>query len=125
MFELLGPNLEDLLQYCGGQFSLKTTLMLIDQLLYRFQSLHNAIYLHRDIKPENFLLGTGASGNTVYITDLGLAIYQQNTRSSMIAVTSPPESLRAAVEPSLLGTCWYASVNAHLGVRMYWLPSLF
>lgn len=52
VFELLGPNLEDLLQYCGGKFSLKTTLILFDQLLHRFESLHNASYLHRDVKPE-------------------------------------------------------------------------
>ena len=30
VFELLGPNLKDILRYCGGRFSLKTTLMLMD-----------------------------------------------------------------------------------------------
>lgn len=35
-FELLGPTLEDLLRYCGGRFSLKTTLLLADQIVRGF-----------------------------------------------------------------------------------------
>ncbi|KAJ9659744.1 hypothetical protein H2198_002992 [Neophaeococcomyces mojaviensis] len=58
VLELLEPNLEDLFCYCGQKFSLKATLMLADQLLHRFESLHAALYLRRDVKPENFLLGT-------------------------------------------------------------------
>ena len=115
VFELLGPNLEDLLCYCGGQFSLKTTLMLLDQLLHRFQSLHAANFLHRDIKPENILLGTGARGNTVYVTDLGLAISRPKS-SPTSNVAEPYQQQRMLREPCLIGTCRYASVNAHLGV---------
>lgn len=112
VFELLGPNLEDLLRYCGNRFSLKTTLMLADQLLSRFESLHSNCYLHRDVKPENFLLGTEKQGNTVYITDLGLAVYRQPERGQTVS-SSQPRTIR---EPRLIGTCRYASINGHLDV---------
>ncbi|KAK5202497.1 hypothetical protein LTR41_011751 [Exophiala xenobiotica] len=75
-----GRTWEDVFRYCGSQFSLKTTLMLVDQLLRRFETLHSNHYLHRDVKPENFLLGMGQPGNIVYMTVLGLAIYRHPDR---------------------------------------------
>jgi serine/threonine protein kinase len=108
VFELLGPNLEDLFRYCGNRFSLKTTLMIFDQLLYRFESLHSKHYLHRDVKPENFLMGVGRRGNIIYMTDLGLAIYHQPDET-----VSGSTSVR---NPQLIGTCRYASINGHLGI---------
>ena len=119
VFELLGPNLEDLFRYCGDRFSLKTTLMLADQLLRRFESLHSHHYLHRDVKPENFLLGMGEGGNTVYMTDLGLAIYRHPDRWFS---SSPPHRNETARPPQLLGTCRYASINGHLGIGMLTCP---
>ncbi|KIX97458.1 uncharacterized protein Z520_06910 [Fonsecaea multimorphosa CBS 102226] len=112
VFELLGPNLEDLFRYCGDRFSLKTTLMLADQLLRRFETLHSHHFLHRDIKPENFLLGTGRRGNTVYMTDLGLAVYHRPGRSRPY---SSPNRYETTRPPLLLGTCRYASIKGHLG----------
>jgi len=99
-FELLGPNLEDLFNYCSREFSLKTVLLLADQLIRRFQYIHSKKYIHRDIKPDNILMGVGKHGNTVYVTDIGLAkeIEDQDGRSY-----------------SVVGTIRYASINAHLG----------
>ncbi|KIX02323.1 uncharacterized protein Z518_08264 [Rhinocladiella mackenziei CBS 650.93] len=113
VFELLGPNLEDLFRYCGNQFSLKTTLMLADQLLRRFEVFHSLHFLHRDIRPENFLLGMGRRGNVVYMIDLGLAIYHQPQRlgSSSAAASDDP-----ACSSQLLGTSRYASISGHFGV---------
>jgi serine/threonine protein kinase len=118
VFELLGPNLEDLFRYCDGRFSLKTTLMLMDQLLHRAETLHKARYLHRDIKPENFLLGTGKQGNIVYMTDLGLATgwYDAPDPADASCYRMARHNNNPAASPRvcLVGTCRYASINGHV-----------
>ena len=73
VFELLGPSLEDLFVFCDYRFSLKTTVMIVDQLLSRLEALHSKGLLRRDVKPQNCLLGTGTNGHIVYVTDFGLS----------------------------------------------------
>jgi serine/threonine protein kinase len=54
---LLDKNLDKLHSMCNKKFSLKTTLMIADQILTRLQFLHSKGYVHRDIKPDNFMIG--------------------------------------------------------------------
>lgn len=107
VFDLLGPSLEDLFNYCSRKLSLKTVLMLADQLIRRLEFIHSNDVIHRDIKPENCLMGMGKQGNTVYVTDLGLATERRTEAvSAMNGRTS---------RPKLIGTARFASVNGHLG----------
>ncbi|KAJ0090632.1 hypothetical protein Patl1_12914 [Pistacia atlantica] len=109
VLDLLGPSLEDLFVYCGRKFSLKSVLMLADQMITRIEFVHSKGFLHRDIKPDNFLMGLGRKANQVYIIDFGLAKrYRDSTTNRHIPYRE---------NKNLTGTARYASCNTHLGIE--------
>lgn len=109
VMDLLGPSLEDLFNFCTRQFTIKTVLMLADQMLNRVEFLHCKCFIHRDIKPDNFLMGIGRHCNKLYMIDFGLAKKYRDLR------TRAHISYRE--DKNLTGTARYASINAHLGIE--------
>jgi len=114
VMELFDASLEDLRRRGGTdgrRMSLKTVLMLADQMLARLEASHAAGIVHRDIKPDNFLMGTGEHAHHVYLIDYGLCkrLY-----------TSSSEGQRHAplkTGKQLTGTPRYASLNTHRGLE--------
>eukprot|EP00252_Welwitschia_mirabilis_P023604 TRINITY_DN671_c0_g2_i1.p1 TRINITY_DN671_c0_g2~~TRINITY_DN671_c0_g2_i1.p1 ORF type:complete len:533 (+),score=107.95 TRINITY_DN671_c0_g2_i1:496-2094(+) len=109
VMDLLGPSLEDLFNFCSRKLSLKTVLMLADQMINRIEFMHSRCFLHRDIKPDNFLMGLGRKANQVYIIDFGLAKKYRDLSTHL--------HIPYRENKNLTGTARYASVNTHLGIE--------
>ncbi|KAM7275289.1 hypothetical protein ACFE04_017155 [Oxalis oulophora] len=109
VMDLLGPSLEDLFNFCSRKLSLKSVLMLADQMINRVEFVHSKSFLHRDIKPDNFLMGLGRRANQVYSIDFGLA---KKYRDS-----STHQHIPYRENKNLTGTARYASMNTHLGIE--------
>ncbi|KFD52073.1 hypothetical protein M514_07055 [Trichuris suis] len=127
VMDLLGPSLEDLFNFCSRRFTMKTVLMLADQvdfnnfllnvcndvvafqMIGRIEFVHVKNFIHRDIKPDNFLMGIGRHCNKLFVIDFGLAKKFRDNRTRL--------HIAYREDKSLTGTARYASVNAHLGIE--------
>ncbi|KAG6868285.1 hypothetical protein C0993_005570, partial [Termitomyces sp. T159_Od127] len=110
VIDLLGPSLEDLFKICNRHFSLKTVLLLADQLISRIEFIHSNSLLHRDIKPANFVMGTGKAAHMVNVIDFGLAKKFRDPKTSN-HIPYKQDDFHG------VGTSLFAAINTHLGVE--------
>ena len=109
--EFLGPNLSQLINYCGKKkFTLGTVCLLAMQMLNRIEYMHKRHYLHRDIKPENFCIGNEENTNTLYLIDYGLAKRFKDNKTN--------QHIPYREKRFFVGTPRYASINDHLGLEL-------
>eukprot|EP00826_Nyctotherus_ovalis_P039448 TRINITY_DN3796_c0_g6_i2.p1 TRINITY_DN3796_c0_g6~~TRINITY_DN3796_c0_g6_i2.p1 ORF type:complete len:288 (-),score=72.34 TRINITY_DN3796_c0_g6_i2:189-1052(-) len=109
VMELMGNSLEKLFQKYGKKFSLKTILMLVDQMIKAIEQFHAHHYIHRDIKPDNFVIGLGAKSGTIHLLDFGLS---KRFRDPISGLHIPYKDHK-----SFTGTARYASIKTHFGIE--------
>lgn len=109
IMEFLGPNLEELFNYCKKSFTLKTVLMIAIQILNRIEKLHNRGFIHRDIKPDNFLIGVKKSKKgRIFLIDLGL---------SKKYITGKNKHIPYNDKKNFTGSYRYSSIRNHKGIE--------
>ena len=110
VMDLLGPSLEDQFNKCSRRFTLKTVLLIADQMLERVELMHSRHLIHRDIKPANFVTDVpgSAAGTSVFCIDFGLSKRYRHPRTL--------QHIPQREGRSLTGTPPYASINNHQGV---------
>ena len=103
VMQLLGKSLEELFNKLQ-KFSVKTSALLIYQMITILQYIHDKHIIHRDIKPDNFVMGLNKKNAILYLLDFGLA---KKYRSSRTLVQYP-----YIKKKKLTGTARYASIHA-------------
>jgi serine/threonine protein kinase len=107
VIDLLSLSLEDILTSSPAPFSLKTVLMLVDQIISRLEWMHRRHFIHRDVKPDNFMVGTCGTSGQVFLIDFGLSKRFEDPRTQV--------HIPFVSGKNLTGTARYASVNAMRG----------
>lgn len=110
VMELLGPNLQEILYNTkAGKFRLKTVLMIGDQMISRFNYIHDKGVIHRDMKPENVLVGTQNNQSILYLIDFGLSkrYIDLNTNKHIPQIEGK----------EITGTVRYVSIHTHKGIE--------
>lgn len=105
IIDLLGENLEQVLQKSNGTLSENFVLQFGMQALTRIETLHGLGYVHSDIKPENLMTGNN-DPDRLYMIDFGLARKFRDERGNHIP-KGKAESFR--------GTSVFASPYVNFG----------
>jgi serine/threonine protein kinase len=108
VIDLESQSLEEITKSSPSMgISLKSCLMIADQMISRLEWVHRHGLVHRDIKPDNFMMGVGNCSGQVTLIDYGL------TRSYLDPHTKQHKMMHDGLD--FTGTARYGSLNALRG----------
>lgn len=110
VMDLMGPTLYNRWTECGERFSIKTVLMLVDQMVEIMEQIHGNNLVHRDISPNNFMFGLGERSLQVHVIDFGHAKELPNAAQFI------PSRRGFNVTRPMVGTPRFASIFTHMGL---------
>jgi serine/threonine protein kinase len=87
VLDLQGPSLEDLFDFCHRKFSLKTILLLTNQLISRLEEFHNKRWFLCNITLKGFVMGFRKFSNQVRVIKLSQAQPQDPQDLDLSALT--------------------------------------
>ena len=103
VMQLMDKSLEDIL-HIRKTFSIKTTAMIVFQLIGVLHFIHDKNIIHRDVKPDNCVMGSAELNENLYLIDFGLAKKYRSSRT----LKQYPQTRKKR----LTGTARYASIHA-------------
>ena len=111
IMEFLGPNLSQLLNYCGkNKFTLGTVCLLAMQIINRIEIIHKKHFIHRDIKTDNLCIGNEDKTNIIFLIDYGFSKRFKNNKTH--------QHIPYREGRTFVGTPIFASINSHLGIEL-------
>lgn len=112
VMDLMGSTLYRRWADCGERFSLKTVLMLVDQMVEVIENVHTNNFVHRDISPNNFMFGIGDASDQLHLIDFGHA---KEVQPATLFV--PARRHRFSFAQPMVGTPRFTSVFTHMGLE--------
>ncbi|OHT01845.1 Casein kinase I [Tritrichomonas foetus] len=96
VLESLGLNISSVVDELK-HLSLKTVLIIADQLLCRLESLHSKGYIHCDIRPDVLMTGKRDSSNVIYLMNLNhaapyIVMNNSDSETDSIIMDNPNDS---------------------------------
>lgn len=101
ILDLLGPSLEEMFEFSGRKFSLKTILLIADQALSRIEYIHSQSCAHGAVTAENLVMGLGLFSNMLHVINVGSAPSAGNAPSKPLLPASAKLSADASFRDDL------------------------
>ena len=113
MIDLLNLSLKKLFYLCSCKLSLKTVLILTDQLIFRLEYIHVKLFIYHDIKSKNFLMSVSKWDNQMNMISFKLIKKYSDSQTHCHILYSKNENKNSTEMTH------YVSIHSHLRLEQF------